>query len=402
MKILSVSAQKPHSTGSGVYLTELVKSFDKLGCEQVVISGIYKDDDVCFPKKINFDPMLFKTNEIPFAMPGMSDEMPYESTVYSHMTEYMVNTFCDAFKKKLIYVVKSFNPDLIICHHLYLLTALVRDLFPNHVVVGICHGTDLRQMKKNKLKIDYIKKYIKKLDVIYSLHDEQKKDICQTYGVDFDKINVIGSGYNRNIFYNMNLEKDTSHINLIFAGKLNQKKGVMELVKALNFLPYESSKLTLKLAGGNDNTDEYCMLKDLISSCKYEIKLLGKLSQKKLAYELNISDIFILPSFFEGLPLVLIEALACGLKVISTDLPGIKQWMDKNVPNNNITYVELPKLFNTDEIQKEELPNFQKKIAMSIEKTVNFKIDKLADLSKLSWDELANRILLNLRNINKI
>ena len=39
MKILSITAQKPHSTGSGVYLTELVNAFDRLGHSQAVIAG---------------------------------------------------------------------------------------------------------------------------------------------------------------------------------------------------------------------------------------------------------------------------------------------------------------------------------------------------------------------------
>ena len=40
MKILSISAQKPDSTGSGIYLTELVKAFSKKGHEQAVMAGI--------------------------------------------------------------------------------------------------------------------------------------------------------------------------------------------------------------------------------------------------------------------------------------------------------------------------------------------------------------------------
>ena len=42
MKILSITAQKPHSTGSGVYLTELVNAFDRLGHSQAVSAGICK------------------------------------------------------------------------------------------------------------------------------------------------------------------------------------------------------------------------------------------------------------------------------------------------------------------------------------------------------------------------
>ena len=40
LKILSITAQKPHSTGSGVYLTELVQAFHRKGCRQAVLAGI--------------------------------------------------------------------------------------------------------------------------------------------------------------------------------------------------------------------------------------------------------------------------------------------------------------------------------------------------------------------------
>ncbi len=135
------------------------------------------------------------------------------------------------------------------------------------------------------------------------------------------------------------------------------------------------------------------MLLKLISECKYPVKLLGKLNQQELAHEFNMSDVFILPSFFEGLPLVLIEALACGLKVISTDLPGIRDWMDENIPNNNITYIKLPKLINTDEPSKDEIPMFEKKIAEAIEKCVSSTFDSKPYLNDISWDGLGKRTL---------
>lgn len=42
MKILSITAQKPNSTGSGVYLTELVKEYADEGYEQAVVAGVYR------------------------------------------------------------------------------------------------------------------------------------------------------------------------------------------------------------------------------------------------------------------------------------------------------------------------------------------------------------------------
>ena len=44
MRILSITAQKPNSTGSGVFLTELVKELAAKGHEQAVVAGVYKED----------------------------------------------------------------------------------------------------------------------------------------------------------------------------------------------------------------------------------------------------------------------------------------------------------------------------------------------------------------------
>ena len=52
MRILSILAQKPSSTGSGVYLMELVRQFSLQGQEQAVIAGVYEEDPSPFPKEV--------------------------------------------------------------------------------------------------------------------------------------------------------------------------------------------------------------------------------------------------------------------------------------------------------------------------------------------------------------
>lgn len=140
MRILSITAQKPHSTGSGVYLTGLVKGFAALGHEQAVVAGVYKEDEIHFPEGTRFYPVYYRTESLPFPIAGMSDEMPYESTIYSQMTEDMVDAFKQAFLEKTREAVECFRPDLILCHHLYLLTAVVREAFPQYKTAAICHA----------------------------------------------------------------------------------------------------------------------------------------------------------------------------------------------------------------------------------------------------------------------
>ena len=76
MRILSISAQKPDSTGSGVYMTELIRAFADKGYEQGAVAGIGLEDRPELPEGIRFYPVRFETEDLPFPVAGMSDEMP--------------------------------------------------------------------------------------------------------------------------------------------------------------------------------------------------------------------------------------------------------------------------------------------------------------------------------------
>ena len=197
MRILSILAQKPSSTGSGVYLMELVRQFSLQGQEQAVIAGVYEEDPSPFPKEVRYRPVTFKTTGLPFPIFGMSDEMPYESSRYRDMTPSNRRQFADAFLQALDEVVASFSPDLILCHHLYLLTALVREHLPRHRIYGFCHNTDLRQMVKTDLERDFIRDQIRRLDRIFVPQLSQQEEVRRIFGVEEEKIRQIGIGYNQ-------------------------------------------------------------------------------------------------------------------------------------------------------------------------------------------------------------
>ena len=387
MRILSITAQKPHSTGSGVYLTGLVKGFAALGHEQAVVAGVYEEDEMHFPEGTRVYPVYYKTESLLFPIAGMSDEMPYESTIYSRMTEDMVDVFKSVFLEKTREAVECFRPDLILCHHLYLLTAVVREAFPQYKTVAICHGTGLRQVKKNSLERDYILAHIKELDMVFCLHREQGEEISRIYGVPGERLEVIGSGFDDSIFRYMPVQKENGVKRLIYAGKLSEKKGVMSLLRSLTYLeqlqrkdgeqqgqgigqgigqPAAPMKIEVWLAGGYGNQLEYETIKKLADQSPYPVKFLGRLDQPQLAERMNQADVFVLPSFYEGLPLVVIEALACGLQVVCTDLPGVRPWLEENIGTCAVKFVPLPAIVNADEPVEQELPQFERRLAEAI------------------------------------
>ncbi len=394
MRILSITAQKPNSTGSGVFLTELVKELAAKGHEQAVVAGVYKEDKTEVPENTKVYPVIFKSEELPFPIAGMSDEMPYESTRYCDMTEEMAGQFANAFLTKIRQAVKEFQPDLILSHHLYLLTALVRENFSELPVYGFCHNTDLRQLQKNVLKQEYIKAQIAKLNRIFALHEEQKTQICQMFHVTAEQVEVSGMGYNSHIFRDLHIRKFPGKTKIVFAGKISEKKGVESLIRSLAYLPYEADKLEVYLAGGAGNETEYARICRLAEKAPYPVHFLGKLEQMELAKVYNTCDIFALPSFSEGLPLTVIEALACGDRVVMSDLPGIREWLDTYAPGADIRYVELPRMNRVDEAVREELPAYEKRIAESLQKSVEENCTRPADVSRISWGKIAEKVLI--------
>ncbi|WP_461811226.1 glycosyltransferase family 4 protein [Faecalimonas sp.] len=392
MKILNITAQKPHSTGSGTYLTELVQNWNAQGHEQAVIAGIYEDDRLYFSKEVKVYPVYYKSKELPFAIFGMSDEMPYESMKYSNMDEKVLEKFSQTFREKIALAMQEVNPDMIVCHHLYLLTALVREWYPDKKIYGICHGSDLRQFLKNTLKREWIREKIGQLNGVIVLHEKQKQLVQEMFSMQQDKIHIVGVGYNQSVFWKRKVEK-TNTKQIVFAGKVTEKKGIFSLLHAVEKLPYKENELTIKIAGGIGTEKEFRKIRWLAEKCRYPITFLGGLNQEELAKLFCKSHVFVLPSFYEGLPLVVLEAMACGCKIVCSDLLGVKQWISENVQGGEVAFITLPSMQNTDEPVGEELPQFESRLAEGIYKKLEQSSEEKPDLSKVSWEGISLRIL---------
>ncbi|MEG0249238.1 MAG: glycosyltransferase family 4 protein [Peptostreptococcus sp.] len=400
MKVLHVSAQKPDSTGSGIYLSGIINGMKALCEKQALVAGIDREDCINsiekkYNNEVDFFPVVYNSGELDFNVPGMSDNMPYSSTRYMDMDEDMADTMRFAIREALLRATRDFNPDIIVCHHLYFATSIVRELFPDKKIVAICHGTCIRQMKRIDFKKDYIKDNVKKLDMIFALHDEQKNIIQDVYEIEESKIKVLGSGYDSSVFYNKKYKKE-GPIKVSYAGKLSYSKGLLPFIEAINSLDYPTDMLEFVFAGNGSLVDECRAIKEYGAKSNYSIDFIGRVDQFRLSDELNKSDIFVLPSYYEGLPLVILEALSCGNYVISTDVDGVKQWLGNKVNDSGlIDYVDLPKMKEVSLPYEEEIPMFVKRLKESLEKAIEYRIldrEKYLSIEELSWNGLAAKL----------
>lgn len=398
MKILHIITQKPHSTGSGVYMSELIDSFIDLGHSNSAKYGIDNSEETFYDEKVikNYE-VRFNTEELPFNVFGMSDEMPYHSSQFKNMDEDIFNKYKTAFTNRIEKAVNEFKPDLIICHHLYLLTAITRELVKNIKIFGICHNTDIRQFIKTHKNNDYIKENIQKLDVIFSPTDYIKQEIIDIYNYPSEKIKLLGTGYNDKIFVNNHLKKDETKTKFIYVGKVARAKGVLDLVKAFKVAEedpnFDINNVELTIAGKSGNDEEYNTIVNILNSLKIKTTLHGMLDKKTLSSIYNEQDVFIIPSYTEAVPLTSIEALSCGLKVVITDIPGIKDFLNEHIKDAYIDYIDLPKITNVDETTEEEARKFEIRIKNAILKAIANKEHYNPIITNVSFSQLANNIL---------
>ncbi len=370
MRVLYILSQKPGNTGSGIYLKYITREALKHGIDLRVVVGITEHSDLENISHIPEDKIypVYFGKHTKFTIAGMSDVMPYESIKFSSFNEKMFKDYIDVFANVFNKVRYNWEPDIVHSNHLWIATALAIKIFDNVPVIASCHGTALRQSVLAPFIEKKIYSDLQKISCVLALTEEQKAKIINWLKLDSKKVIVTGSGYANDIF--CPVEKKFKHRNyfkIIYAGKVSFSKGVPCLISAFKKLnPKFSSKTFLYIAGDFNNIEAMQIMK-LAESSK-NIIFLGKLSQEQLAEKFRDSHLFILPSFFEGLPLVVIESLACGCAAIVTKLPDIEAWIHRDlIENGVIKLVPLPRLKSIDEPVDSDIEGFIDKLKDSIE-----------------------------------
>ena len=197
--------------------------------------------------------------------------------------------------------------------------------------------------------------------MIIALSQAQKNDISKLYNIPPERIFIAGAGYNDRVFYPE--EKPSPNpVQIIYAGKLSNAKGVPWLLRALQSM--ESVPWHLHLIGsGTGNEMAHCL--KLAGELGEKVTVYGALPQPELARIMRNCHILVLPSFFEGLPLVILEGLASGCRIVATKLPGVDELLGGSHADF-IGLVNPPRLRFTDQPYREDEPEFVKNLQKSI------------------------------------
>lgn len=397
MRILNVISQRPDSTGSGIYLQQIMAHAGASGHVNYLVCGLNGSGTVELP---GLDPshvsaVRFETPGNPHSLVGMSDVMPYPSRTFSSLGPADIDSYLDHFKSAIASALALFKPDVIHTHHLWLVSSIIKDLAPEIPVAVSCHGSDLRQFHQCPSLGASVSRGCRKIERVCSLTASQHDEIAALHGIEKRCMNVVGAGFDEQLF---NLEerprKNKDRCTILYAGKLSYAKGVPWLLRALKSL--ERFEFHLHLAGSGQG-HEYRRCIEEAGELGSRVTIHGPLPQNELAGLMRLSDIFILPSLFEGLPLVVLEALACGCRVIATDLPGCREIAGR-LPDGSVSLLPAPVTLDAATCRPADEHHFTDDLARALRPHMRDKtcsgshLLSSADLDYFSWKSVYRRI----------
>jgi glycosyltransferase involved in cell wall biosynthesis len=139
-------------------------------------------------------------------------------------------------------------------------------------------------------------------------------------GVDMEKFKPAGKEYARNM---LNLPQDKKIV--LFVGALKKIKGVDYLIEAAK--SFLDSNISLYMVGRDDGMKKSLEKRAHELKIGNYIKFTGPLNHEDIPLWFSASDILVLPSLSEGRPNVVLEAFACEVPVVATNVGGIPELM---------------------------------------------------------------------------
>lgn len=193
-------------------------------------------------------------------------------------------------------------------------------------IINHIHGADFDEFfvnagKKKKIKI---KKVYGKCNKLIALSDEWKRRLSQI--VSEDKIEIIE---NYSILHEDALHEKLSRCcnnQVLFLGELGARKGCYDIPAVVENVVKAIPNVKFLLCGAGSEVDERA-IKELIEEKKIEVNVVfpGWVRDENKDKVLRDADVFFLPSYNEGMPMSVLDAMGYGLPVVSTNVGGISR-----------------------------------------------------------------------------
>ena len=203
------------------------------------------------------------------------------------------------------------------------ITTLIGWLFQKPVIIHT-HSADfhLFYSKLPQLLKQWLSWSFCKCTRFIVLSDSWKKFYIENLGLKSEQVIVLPNPVK--IPAQIPQRLDSKQVFFLFLGRIGQRKGAFDLIQAFaSISPTQQSRAKLTMAGDGDGEQARSLIQTL--NLTDYITILDWVDQEKRDDLLAKADVFVLPSYNEGLPMALLEAMSWGLAVITTPVGGIPE-----------------------------------------------------------------------------
>ena len=188
------------------------------------------------------------------------------------------------------------------------------------------HGSDINLHGKIPSRAKQIVQASKNAQGILSV-SQALADEMISMGIERKKISVIYNGVDHQKF-GVETKAPLNGDYLLYVGNLKHDKGVVELIKGFAKICNNYPTLNLVYAGSGIEKERLGQLSKALNIAD-KVQLLGSVEHHKLPALITHAKALVLPSYNEGVPNVVLEAMACGTPVLATNVGGIPEVVDE-------------------------------------------------------------------------
>jgi len=209
----------------------------------------------------------------------------------------------------------------------------------------------------------------KSADAIMVSSEADRDYLIRRYNIKPEKVYYLPNYIDTDLFKPINIEKENR---ICCVAKLEEQKNLFNLIEAV-------SNLDIKLViFGNGSLKE--KLENFSKELKADVEFKQNIPNNDLPIEINKSRLFILPSFYEGCPKALLEAMSCQVPIIAANVPGIKEII-KHKENGYLCEITAESIRNAiNQVLTDQ--DLQKKTSLGARKTI---------LEKFSLETILNK-----------
>lgn len=245
-------------------------------------------------------------------------------------------------------------------------------------------GTRARVL--NRLTFWYHKRSLHRADSIIAISEATKADTVKLFGIAPDRIRVVLCGY-KNVCAALETALELPERFFLYVGVLKERKNVLNVVRA--FREFVRSHSTFKLVIGGKAEGSYAdQVRRYIDQegIGREVMFVGHLNDGQLSYLYKKAFALVFPSFIEGFGYPVLEAMSCGLPVITSKTTSLGEICQNNSalladPASIIELtVAMATLAENETVRKELIKNGR------------------AQAERFSWEKAGREIIMILSN----